>query len=71
MAEFCPRCKSYTLSYDGLRRSARCYRLACDYEVPVANGDEYFNEFVISKGNYSNYCSMTPPVFRKEMNVSK
>lgn len=65
MAEICPKCKSYTLSYNPVRRSAMCYRLDCDFEERVPDEDNYFNRFVITKLNWTNYCASTPTFVRK------
>ncbi len=65
MSEKCPRCESYTLSYDPARRTARCYRLDCDFEEKVNDVDEYFKKFVITKLNWTNYCASTPFFVRK------
>lgn len=65
MAEICPKCKSYTLSYDPIRKTARCYFLDCGFEEGVQDEDEYFNKFVISELNWTNYCVSTPTFVRK------
>jgi hypothetical protein len=65
MPQKCPNCESYTLSYDPVRRTARCYRLDCDFEQRVKDEDEYYNKFVLIKRNWSNYCASTPLFVRK------
>jgi len=65
MPEKCPSCQSYTLSYDPVRKTARCYRVDCDFEEKVTDGDEYFEKFVITKLNWTNYCASTPAFVRK------
>lgn len=65
MSEICPHCKSYTLSYDPVRKTARCYSLECDFEKRVQDEDDYFNKFVISELNWTNYCASTPTFVRQ------
>lgn len=65
MSEKCPRCESYSLSYDPVRGTARCYRMDCDFEEKVKDVDDYFDRFVIAKLNWDNYCASTPFFVRK------
>lgn len=63
--EICPKCKSYTLSYDSRRCVAICNSYECDYIYRVKDIEDYFNQFVVSELNWNNYCAKTPSFIRK------
>ena len=65
MPEKCPMCKSYTLSYDPIRETARCYLFDCAFEKKVKDKDEYYKDFVLTERNWDNYCASTPLFVRK------
>jgi hypothetical protein len=65
MAEKCPDCGSITLSYDPRNKTARCYKRICSFEKYVENKTNYFNEYVFTKSNWSNYCNSTPTFVRE------
>jgi len=69
MNEICPTCIQYTLNHDARRETARCYNYTCGFELRVRNYEEYFNRFVISKLNWTNYCAQTPLFIRRIRNT--
>lgn len=63
--EKCPKCKQNTLDYDTRQKMAQCYNVNCDFFKYVADYDNYFRIYVISKLNWGNYCSQTPAFIRE------
>jgi hypothetical protein len=65
MSEKCPKCKSYTLSHDKPRSTARCMRFNCDFEERVNDRNDYFDRFVLTELNWDGYCGSTPDYVRE------
>lgn len=63
--EKCPKCKKIYLEHDPRYKAARCYNPDCDFWERVRDYDEFFERFVISELNWSNYCAQTPKFVRE------
>jgi hypothetical protein len=63
--EVCPKCKQLTLTHDWRRSTATCCDKKCQFEKRVKDRHEYFECYVMSSANMTNYRAQTPAFLRR------